>query len=121
MQNKVCRKTLRGLLGCFVQNVHHTLGMLRPPFPLSWCLVIFLSGKLICLLMEQIIFADTLSRCLLGCWLVECVINAIAFKCEGWGKSEYFAFGNYMAIILQAMALLTDPALVDGKSMIEPC
>jgi len=71
--------------------------------------------------MEQIIFADTLSRCLLGCWLAECVMNAVAFKCEGWGKSEYFAFGNYMAIILQAMALLTDPALVDGESMIEPC
>jgi len=48
-------------------------------------------------------------------------MNAVAFKCEGWGKSEYFAFGNYMAIILQAMALLTDPALVDGESMIEPC
>lgn len=83
MQNKVCWKTLRGLLGCFVQNVHHTLGMLRPPFPLPWCLVIFLSGKLICLLMEQIIFPDTLSRCLLGCRLAECVINAITFKCGG--------------------------------------
>ncbi len=90
MQNKVCWKTLRGLLGCFVQNVHHTLGMLRPPFPLPWCLVIFLSGKLICLLMEQIIFADTLSRCLLGCWLAECVINAIAFKCEGGKKVWIF-------------------------------
>ncbi len=65
--------------------------------------------------MEQIIFADTLSRCLLGCWLAECVINASG------GGSEYFAFVNYVAIILQAMALLTDPALVDGKSETEPC
>ncbi len=40
-------------------------------------LLYFISGKLICLLMEQIIFADTLSRCLLGCWLAECVIMLV--------------------------------------------
>lgn len=39
------------------------LACLSPPFLLPWCLVIFPSRKLICLLMGQITLADTLSMC----------------------------------------------------------
>lgn len=52
--------------------------------------------------------------------LLACGMCYKCYRIQVWGGSEYFAFGNYVAIILQAMALLTDPALVDGKSMIEP-
>lgn len=84
------------------------------PFPLVSCYFYSPSRKLICLLMEQVMFSDALSRCLPGCWLAECMQRA-CYCIQGWRKDRHFyAFISLVTIILHTMPLFVHPALVDS-------